>query len=96
MRVKFDRYSLAVEQKNYLTKILNASFVYDLDVLTRSLTHNLKLKNSLLAVTTIVTSRDEEKWVYSHYRIAFDDGGSWSFANDSVWNVMIFGVDNGS
>ena len=32
--------------------------------------------------------------MYSGYKIAFDSAGSWSFNNDIVRNVIIFGVDN--
>ena len=32
--------------------------------------------------------------LYSGYGVASDGGGSWSCGNDSVRNVIIFGVDN--
>ena len=35
-------------------------------------------------------------YVYSGYRIKFNRTDQWSFDNDNVRNVMIFGVDNSS
>ena len=34
--------------------------------------------------------------MYSEYGITFDSAGSWSFNNDTVRNVITFGVDNSS
>ena len=39
---------------------------------------------------------DKEKYLYNGYGITFDSTGSCSFDNDSVRNVIIFGVDNSS
>ena len=47
-RIGKNIYPLAVEQNNYLTKILNVSIVYDLDVWPRNPTENFKFKNCLL------------------------------------------------
>ena len=52
--IKFDKETLATEKNNYLTKIVNAYIVYDLDVWLRNHTNNLKLKKCLFGATTIV------------------------------------------
>ena len=44
--IKFDKDLLAVEQKNYATKIVKFSIVFNLDVWTRNPINNFKLKNS--------------------------------------------------
>ena len=54
------------------------------------------IKNWLFGATNTVKDDDKEKYLYSDYRITFDGKGSWSFNNDSVRNVIIFGVDNSS
>ena len=36
------------------------------------------------------------KYVYSRYRITFDNAGSWSFDDDTARIVIIFAVDNSS
>ena len=46
--IKFDKDPLAVEQSNYLTKIVNVYIVYDLDAWSRNPTNNFKFKNCLL------------------------------------------------
>ena len=38
----------------------------------------------------------KNKYVYSHYRLAFDGADSWSFGNNFAKNVVTFGVDNSS
>ena len=42
---RFDKDPLAVEQKNYLTKIVNVYIVYDVDAWPRNPTNNFKLRN---------------------------------------------------
>ena len=44
MEIKFDK-DLAVEQNNYLTKIVNVYIVYDLYAWPRNHTNNFKFKN---------------------------------------------------
>ena len=44
MGIKFDKDPLAVEQKNYLTKIVNVYIVYDLNLGKINPTNNFKLK----------------------------------------------------
>ena len=47
MGIIFDKDPLAVEQNNYLTKIVNVYIVYDLDAWPRNSTNNSKSKNCL-------------------------------------------------
>ena len=96
MRIKFDRHTLAVEENNYTTEIVNTYIAYDLHAWSRNPTNNFKLKNSLFGATNIIKNSDKEKWVYSGYGIAFDGAGSWNFGNDFARNVKIFGVENSS
>ena len=96
MGIKFEKDPFAVEQNNYLTKIVNVYFVYDLAALPRNPTNNFKFKNYLFGATNIVKNSDKEKYVYSGYWIKFDSGISWSFDNGTARNVIIFGVDGSS
>ena len=96
MGIEFDRDPLAVEQSNYLTKIVNVYIVYDLDAWPRNPTNNFKFKNCLFDATSVVKCGDKEKYVFSGYGITFDSAGSWSFDNDTARNVINFGVDNSS
>ena len=54
IEIKFDKDPLALEQNNYLTKIVNVYIVYDLDVWPRNPTNNFKIKNFLFGATNIV------------------------------------------
>ena len=47
IRIKFDKNPLAIEQKNYLIKIVNIYIVCHLDACPRNPTNNLKFKNYL-------------------------------------------------
>ena len=94
MRIKFDKDALAVEQNNYLTKIVNAYIVYDLEAWPKIPLRNFTLKNCLFGAANIVKNGNKEKYVYSGYGMAFDGKGEWSFGNDYARNVIIFGVDN--
>ena len=96
MGVKFDKDPLAVEQNNYLTKVVNAYIVYDLNVWPLNPSSIFKLKNCLFGAANIVKNNDKEKWVWSGYGIAFDGISSWNFGNDFARNVIIFGFDNSS
>ena len=93
---KLDKDPLAVDQNNYLTKIVNVYIAYDLDAWLRNPTNNFKFKNCLFGATNIVKHSDKEKYVYSGYSITFDSASSWSFDNDFARNVLTFGVDNSS
>ena len=46
MRTKFDKDPLAVEQNNYLAKIINVYIVYDLDTWPKDPTNNFNLRTS--------------------------------------------------
>ena len=46
MRIKFDKDPLAVEQNNYLAKIINVYIVYDLDTWPKDPTNNFNLRTS--------------------------------------------------
>ena len=76
-----------MEQKHYLTKIVNFYNVYILDAWTGSSTNTFKFNNSLFGATNIAKKKgDKQKYVYS--------GCSWSFGKDTARNVVIFVVDN--
>ena len=94
--IKSDKDPLALEQNNYLIKIINAYIVYDLDAWTRNLSNSFRFKNCLFRITNIANNSDKEKYVYSGYGITFDSAVWWSFDNDFARNVIIFGVDNSS
>ena len=61
LRIKFDKDPLAVDQKNYLTKIVNLYIAYDLDAWPRNPTSNFRFKNCLFRAISIVKNSDEEK-----------------------------------
>ena len=77
--IKFDKDSLAVEQNNYATKVVNAHMFDDLRTWPKNSLNNFKLKNCLVGATNIVKKSYKEKWVYSGYGIIFDRAGSWNF-----------------
>ena len=77
--IKSDKDALAVEQSNYLTKIVNVYIVYDLATRPRNPNNNLKLKNFLFGASNIVKNSDKEKYVYSGYGITFGSTYWWSF-----------------
>ena len=54
MGIKFDKDPLAVEQNNYLSKIVNVYTVYDLDAWPRNPTNNFKFKNCLFGAISIL------------------------------------------
>ena len=89
MEANFDKDSLAIEQNNFLKKLVNDYIVFHLDNL------DPKFKNCLYGATSILKKRIN-KVVYSGYGMRFDGAGSWSFDNGTARNVLIFGVDNSS
>ena len=93
---KFDKHSLAVEQNNYASKIVNACTVYELDAWPRNPTNNFKFKNCLFGASSVVKKSDKEKYAYSGYGLTFHSAGSWNFDKDTAINVKIFSADNGS
>ena len=94
MEIKFEKYLSAVEQNNYLTKIINVYIVSDLELGRKNPTNNFKLRNCLFHVTNTVKYSDKEKYLFSGYGKTFESAGFWSFNNDSAKNVITFGVDN--
>ena len=82
--------ALVVEQKNYLTKIVNACIVYDLDNWPRNRLNKSILKNCLFGATNIVKNSDKNKYLYICYGIAFDGAGSWSSGNEFAGNDIFF------
>ena len=50
----------------------------------------------MFGATNIVKNSDQEKYVYSGYRITFDSAGSWNFGNDFTGNAVIFEINNSS
>ena len=63
--IKFHSNPLAVEQNNYLSKIVNIYIVYDLDAWPKNPTNNFKFKNSLFRATNVIKNSDKEKYAYS-------------------------------
>ena len=61
MGIKFEKDTLAVEQNNYLTEMVNVYTAYDLDGWPRNSTSNLKCKNCLPGATNIVKNSGKEK-----------------------------------
>ena len=82
MGMQSDKDPLAVELKNYLTKIVNLYIVYDLYAWPRNPTTNFKCKNCLFGTANIVKDSDKENYLFSGYGVTFDTEGSWSFDND--------------
>ena len=60
MGIKFDKDPLAVEQNNYLTKIVNIYIVYDLAAWTRNPINNFKFNNCLCETANIIKSNDKK------------------------------------
>ena len=85
---KFNKDALAIEQNNYLTKIVNVYIVYDLAAWPRKPTNNFKFKDCFFGSINIVKNSDKEKYMYSGYGITFDSGVSWSFDNGTARTVM--------
>ena len=96
MGKKLDKDPLAVEQNNYLNKIVNVYSVYDLDAWPRNPANNFKFKICLFGATNIVENCDKEKQAYSQYGVIIDSTGSWSFDYDFARNAITVGVDNSS
>ena len=61
MGIKFHKDTLAVEQNNYLTKIVNTHIVCELDTWPKLSLNNFKIKICLIGVTNIVKHSDKEK-----------------------------------
>ena len=63
MGTKFDKDPQAIEQNNYLTKIVNVYIVYDFAAWPEILHRNFTLK--IVGLTIIVENSDKERYVYS-------------------------------
>ena len=88
MGIKFDKDPLAVEQINYLTKIIIVYIVYYLAVWPRNPTNNFKFKNYLFEATNIVKNSDQK----SMYILDTDSAGS--FPSDKYKNnFLILGIN---
>ena len=60
MKLKFDKNILAVEQKNYLSEIVNVYIVCHLDALPRNPTNSFKFKNCLFGASSVVKNSDKK------------------------------------
>ena len=87
---------LAVEQNNYLTKIVNFYIVSDIDAWPTIPLRKFTLNKCLFRATNIIRNSDKEKYVHTGSRKAFDGKGEWRFRNDYARNVISFGTDNSS
>ena len=74
--IKFDKDPLAVEHKNYLSKIINVYTVHDLNAWPGNPTNIFKCKNYLLGANDIVKYSDEEKCTRNVITFAVDNGSS--------------------
>ena len=66
MGVRFDKDPLAIEQNNYLIKIVNVYIVYQFAALPKTPTNNFKVKSCLFAATNIVKNCDKKvsiQWI---------------------------------
>ena len=61
MGIKLDKDPLSVEQKKYLTKILNFHIVYDFDAQAKHPLRNFAIKKCLFDATSIVRNSNKEK-----------------------------------
>ena len=80
----------------YNNFILNLYTVYELSTWPRNPDNNFTLKIILFGTVKLTRNADKSKFTYNDWRIAFDRKGFWSFDNDTVRNVVIFGVNNSS
>ena len=62
--MKFDKEPLAVEQNDYMSKILNIYIAYNLDACPKIPLRNFSLKNCLFGVTNIVQKTVIKKSMY--------------------------------
>ena len=62
--IKFDKDPLAVEQNNYLSEIVIAYIVYDLDAWPKNPTNNFEFKNCLFGAANIVKNSVKERYIF--------------------------------
>ena len=60
LRKKFNKDPLVVEQNNYISKIVNAYIIYDLDTWPNNLLRKFTLKNCLFGATTLTKNSDKK------------------------------------
>ena len=60
IEIKFDKGPLAVEQNNYLSKVVNVYIVYDLDAWPRNPGNDFKFKNCLFRTTSVVKNSEKK------------------------------------
>ena len=65
--IKFDNSVLVVEENNYVSKIVKAYIIYDLDDWPKIPLNKFTLNNCLFGPTNIVKNNVKEKFVYSDY-----------------------------
>ena len=58
--------------------------------------NNFSIKNCLFGTAKLVRNLIKSKFIYIGGWIVLDGEGSWSFSNDLVKYVLIFGVNNSS
>ena len=77
--IKFDKEPLVVEQNNYVTKIVNAYIVHNLDDQPKNQSNNFKI-SFLFFLTNFKKDSNKSKWEYSVCGwcsiVAFDGVGS--------------------
>ena len=96
MGIKFDEDTLAVEQNNYLNKIVNVSIVYELYDWPKVSLKSFTLKDCLFRAINIVKNSHKDKWVFTGYGIKFDGGDLGSFSDGTARNIITFEVNNSS
>ena len=60
IEIKFDKNTVAVEQNNYLTKIVKVYIVCELNAWARNPTNSFKFKNCLFGATSVVKNNDKK------------------------------------
>ena len=70
--------------------------VYELNTWSRNPTNNFTLKNCFLSTFKLTRNPNKSKFTYDGRVITSDRESFWSFENDAVRNIIIFGDDNSS
>ena len=92
IEIKFDKGPLAVEQNDYLIKVVNVYIVYDLDAWPRNPGNNFKFKNCLFWTTSVVKNSDKK----SMFVVANGFSATESMEASVNRNVYDFWVDYNS
>ena len=80
----------------YSNPISNLYILYELNNWLRNSTNKFPLKNCLFGTDKLVRNTDKSKFTDNGLGIRCDGEDIWSFGNDFVGNVVIFGLDNTS